>query len=69
MRQLDLKVTGMDCESCERRIQTTLSQLDGVVRSSADHKSGDVTVVIDPARASEDAVRDALEKAGYKVAA
>ncbi len=67
MKQLDLKVTGMDCVSCERRIQTTLSQLDGVVRSSADHKSGEVTVVIDPARASADAVRGALEQAGFKV--
>ncbi len=67
MKQLDLKVTGMDCASCERRIQTTLSQLDGVVRSSADHQSGDVTVVIDPARASEGGVLDALEQAGFKV--
>ncbi len=69
MKQLDLKVTGMDCESCERRIQSTLSRLDGVVRSSADHTSGDVTVVIDPVRASEDAVRDALEHAGFKATA
>ncbi len=67
MKQLDLKVTGMDCASCERRIQTALSQIDGVVRSSADHKRGEVTVVIDPARVSEEGVRDALDQAGFKV--
>ena len=68
MKQMDLKVTGMDCSACEQRIQSTLFQLEGVVRSSADHVSGDVTVVIDPPRATEAAVRTAIEQAGYEVA-
>ena len=67
MKQLNLKVAGMDCRSCEQRIQKTLSSLEGVVRSSAAHTSGDVTVVIDPARATEEAVRSAIEQAGFQV--
>lgn len=67
VKQVHLKVTGMDCASCERRVQATLSQLDGVVSSSADHGSGDVTVVLDPARASADVVRGMLEQAGFMV--
>ncbi|HVA84900.1 MAG TPA: heavy-metal-associated domain-containing protein [Candidatus Saccharimonadales bacterium] len=67
MKQLNLRVTGMDCSACAQRIESTLSQLEGVVRSSADHVSGDVTVVIDPPRTSETAVRTVIEQAGYAV--
>ncbi len=67
MKQLQLNVSGMDCTGCEHRIETTLARLDGVVRSKADHQRGLVTVVINPAKASEEAVRASIEKAGYGV--
>ena len=67
MKQLNLEVSGMSCTGCEDRIQTALTRLDGVVRSKADHQAGKVQVVIDPGRASEEAVRGAIEKAGYGV--
>ncbi len=67
MKQLELNVSGMDCTQCERRIETTLARLDGVVRSKADHGAGVVTVVINPATASEDAVRASIAQAGFGV--
>lgn len=67
MKQLVLTVTGMSCSGCEQRIETALAGLDGVVRSKADHQSGAVTVVINPARAGEDAVRASVTQAGYGV--
>lgn len=67
METLVLQVSGMSCSGCEQRIATVLSRVDGVVRSSADHTTGAVRVVLDPARNSEQAVSDAIEQAGYQV--
>ena len=67
MKQMELNVSGMSCTGCEQRIQTSLSRLDGVVRSKADHRTGLVRVVINPAKANEDAVRASIEQAGYGV--
>ena len=67
MNQLELNVTGIHCANCEQRIQAALGQVDGVVRSTADHKSGRVTVAIDPTKTSENAVRELITRAGFEV--
>lgn len=67
MEQLELKVSGMTCTGCEQRIAKALSRLEGVVRSTANHETGQVRVVFDPARTSERAVRSTIEQAGYEV--
>jgi copper chaperone len=67
VKQLTLEVSGMSCTGCEERIQTALARLEGVLRSQADHQAGKVQVVVDPGRASEEAVRRSIEKAGYGV--
>ncbi|HUG38607.1 MAG TPA: heavy-metal-associated domain-containing protein [Candidatus Limnocylindrales bacterium] len=54
--------------SCEQRIQRALAQVDGVMKSTADHQSGQVQVLFDPARASLAAVRARIEQAGFEVA-
>ena len=65
MKQLQLKVTGMDCTSCERRLENALSRLDGVARSKADHQAGSLSLVIDPAKVTDEAIRASIEKAGF----
>ena len=67
MEQLELHVTGMTCNACEQRIQRALAQVDGVVRSAADHRAARVKVVFDPARASADTVQSRITQAGYQV--
>lgn len=67
MKQLKLTVTGMDCAHCERRLETALSHVDGVVRSQADHEGSSLSVVIDPAKATEEAIRATVQKAGFEV--
>jgi copper chaperone CopZ len=37
------------------------------VRSAADHRTGKVRVVFHPKKASEQAVRSCIERAGYEV--
>lgn len=67
MEQLELRVTGMTCTACEQRIVRALRQVDGVVRSAADHRAAQVKVVFDPARTSAEAVQDRIKQAGYEV--
>jgi copper chaperone CopZ len=67
MEQIELTVAGMSCTGCEQRIEKVLARCDGVVRSSADHKTGKVVVVFDPKKVSEQSVRYCVERAGYEV--
>ena len=68
MEQLELRVNGMTCGACEQCIQRALAQVDGVVRSVADHRVARVKVVFDPARTSAQAVQARIKQAGYEVA-
>jgi copper chaperone len=68
MEQVELRVEGMSCEACEQRIERALAQVDGVVRTVADHRAGRVTVVLDPAQTSAWAVHARIRQAGYEVA-
>lgn len=67
VRQLELGVQGMTCTGCEGRIARALGRLDGIRQSAADHQSGQVKVVFDAGRTSEESVRAAIAKAGYEV--
>jgi Cu+-exporting ATPase len=68
MEHVDLKVSGMTCAACERRIETALARVAGVIQSAADHRAARVRVMFDPARTSEGTVRSCIERAGYTVA-
>ena len=67
MEDLELRVNGMTCGACEQRIQRALAQIDGVVRSAADHRAAKVRVVFDPARTSAAAVQGRIVESGYEV--
>jgi copper chaperone CopZ len=68
MEQLELRVNGMTCTACERRIERALAQVDGVMRSAADHRAARVKIVFDPARTSAQTVQTRIKQAGYEVA-
>jgi copper chaperone CopZ len=67
MEQLELRVHGMTCTACEQRIERALTQVDGVVRSKADHRAAQVRIVFDPLRTSAEAVQARITQAGYEV--
>ena len=66
-----LRVAGMDCGACERRIAAVLGRLDGVGQVDADHAAGEVRVRFDAGRVSPGALaRQAagrIEQAGFTV--
>jgi len=60
-------VTGMTCEHCVASVTEEVSELDGVQAVEVDLPTGAVTVTsTDPL--PEDAVRAAVEEAGYQLA-
>lgn len=60
-------VTGMSCEHCVNAVTGELSELPGVADVTVDLGTGVVTVTSD-APLSENAVRAAVDEAGYELA-
>jgi copper chaperone len=59
-------VTGMTCGHCVGAVQGEVGQLPGVTGVVVDLSSGQVTVTSE-GRLEDDAVRAAVEEAGYEV--
>jgi len=62
-----IQVRQIHCPGCERRIERAVSHLDGVRQVKADHRNGEVRVVLDDRRTSSSAIRDSIERAGFEV--
>ena len=60
-----LRVPDMSCGHCELSVQEALGELDGVERASADHTSGEVELTYDAGKVTEEALRGAIQEAGY----
>jgi Cu+-exporting ATPase len=58
-------VGGMTCASCVRRVEKALEKTPGVVAARVNLATERATVEVDPAVAGPDAVRAAIERAGY----
>ncbi|GMA24181.1 hypothetical protein GCM10025864_19400 [Luteimicrobium album] len=67
--QLTLDVTGMTCGHCAHSVTTELTALDGVTSVDVALVPGGTTpvTVTTDARVSEDALRAAVDEAGYAV--
>jgi len=60
-------VTGMTCQHCVASVTEEVGQIEGVTDVKVDLPSGAVTVV-STAQVSDDAVRAAVDEAGYQLA-
>ncbi|MFJ8599520.1 heavy-metal-associated domain-containing protein [Streptomyces shenzhenensis] len=60
------EVSGMSCGHCEGAVSGEISELPGVSSVKAVASSGEVTV-ISAARLDEDAVRAAVDEAGFEL--
>lgn len=60
------KVSGMSCGHCEGAVSTELSAIPGVSSVTAVASAGEVTVV-SAAPLDEEAVRAAIDEAGYEL--
>ena len=69
MEQVKLTVDGMTCGGCVNSIQNALNARDGVQSATADLDSKLVTIQFDPAVIQRDGLVEAIEDAGFDVAA
>jgi len=65
--ELSLTIGGMHCATCSLTVQDALSKVPGVSRASVNFALGKAIVEYDSDRASEAALKEAVEGAGYKV--
>lgn len=61
-----ITVDGMTCGHCVNAVQTEVGKLDGVTDVAVDLGSGQVTITAD-STPSPEALRDAIEEAGYEI--
>ena len=69
---IELHITGMTCTGCSGTVRGALEATPGVVSASVDHETGLALVTTDgsvPAEDLEFALDEAVESAGYRVAA
>jgi copper chaperone len=69
MTEKTLKVPDMHCGHCKAAVEGELNKLSGVEYSKADVEKGIVEVSYDESRVSTEQLKDAIEEAGYTVAA
>jgi Cu+-exporting ATPase len=62
-----LKIEGMSCAACAARIERSLRSVPGVTGADVNFALARAAVVHDPALAGPDALRQAVENAGYSV--
>ncbi len=67
MAKVEIAVGGMSCGMCQSAVQEALSGVDGVAEAAVDLEGGRATVIFDEGRANLDALRTAVEEAGFDV--
>jgi copper chaperone len=67
METINLKVQGMTCGGCVASVTRVLKATPGVADAVVRLDARDATVTYDPARTGPDALRSAIENAGYDV--
>jgi len=61
------RARGMHCHGCERAIEAAIRKLPGVASVTADYPTECVAVIYDPAAATPEAIRAAVENQGYRI--
>ncbi|MAF83128.1 MAG: copper ion binding protein [Gammaproteobacteria bacterium] len=69
MTTATIKVTGMTCGGCVKSIENALNEQAGVMKVAADLDAGTVAVDFDDKLIQQPGIEQAIEKAGFDVAA
>lgn len=67
MKKTTIFIVDMTCSSCEARIARTLAALDGVITAKVSLKGGRADIEYDDTKTTIEAMKAAIEKAGYTV--
>lgn len=66
MKEFILKIEGMVCNGCEKRVQNVISDIDGVETVFANYKDGTVTIKLNK-DINKDIIKEKIEDIGFKV--
>jgi len=69
MTEKTLRVPDMHCGHCKAAVEGELSKLSGVQIANADLEKGTVKISYDNGKVSTEDLKEAIEEAGYTVAA
>ena len=67
MKQITIKVGGMTCDHCRRRVQEALMNVDGVKKAAVDLQKNEAVVEYDDFSTNVNALKKAIADAGYEV--
>jgi copper chaperone len=61
-----LKVSGMSCGGCVKSVTKALTELPGVAKAEVILQPGEARVEFDPAQVTRDAMKQAIDDAGFE---
>jgi P-type Cu+ transporter len=61
-----VKIEGMTCAACAKRIEKVTGKLDGVLESNVNYATEKLSISFEPSKVRFSDIRAAIEKAGYK---
>ena len=65
----EIKIAGMGCENCVRKLERALRATEGVKEARVDRMAGRATVTFDPTRTNLPALHEVVTKSGYRAGA
>ena len=69
MASINLNVEGITCGGCEKSIRNALLEKSGVIDVQASHETGIVLIDFDDSQVQQQDLKQAIEDAGFDVAA
>lgn len=66
MKEINLKVSGMHCTGCSKRLEKVLNNLDGVESANVDFESTIAHIVYDENVLNIEKIKEAIEYAGFE---
>ena len=66
MKEIKLKVNGMECNGCENRVINALKNIEGIESVSANHETGIVTITLNK-EIEQSLIEETIENLGYEI--
>lgn len=67
MKEIVLKVKGIVCSGCEKALRDALSPLEGIASAEPSHLTGEIRIVYDETKISEDLIEKTVKNTGREV--
>ncbi len=67
IKQMELKISGMTCQSCSEHVNHALDGVAGVLEHTTSYEQGNSLVKFDKSKATEQELIEAVNATGYKV--